>query len=185
MKKIKDERVKQLVIGAGILVSLTVAVPSVLIGWRFLPGLLGEWLGTMIGIVTTPFFMEASFAMLGLAIVIFLNHWRQQRDGDEFVYLEQVVGPNIPSDLPEHAKWAVYLEKPLDSPSPSPLAQAEGAIAIGDYPAATAWIGTMSAAELKLPETLRVRRDLARATGRGDLVAQLDDEIQRADSHPS
>jgi uncharacterized membrane protein len=184
MARIKDERVKQVIIGVSILVALTVMVPTILIGWRLLPGLLGEWLGTIIGIMTTPFFMEASFAILGLVIVILLNHWRQKKEGDEFVYLEQVAGPSVPRDLPEHAKWAVFLEKPLEFSSPTLLAQAEGALAIGDYPAATEWIGAMKSEELKLPETLRLRRDLAKATGRDDLAKQLEEEIRRSESGP-
>jgi hypothetical protein len=185
MVRANDERVKQLVIGVGILVALTVAVPVTLMGWRLLPGLLGEWIGTMIGIMTTPFFMEASFAILGLVIVISVNHWRQRKAGDEFVYLEQVVGPDVPLDLPDHAKWALYLEKPLDLATPSRLAQAEGALAIGDYPAATEWIGTMGHDELALPETLRLRLELAKATGREDLVLRLEDEIRRSETEPN
>ena len=182
MVRTSDERVKQLAVGVGILIALTVAVPVTLMGWRLLPGLLGEWIGTMIGILTTPFFMEASFAILGLVIVISVNHWRQRKTGDECIYLEQVVGPDVPSDLPEHAKWALYLEKPLDSTTPSRLAQAEGALAIGDYPAATEWIGAMDHDELALPETLRLRLELAKATGRKDLVARLEDEIRHSDT---
>jgi hypothetical protein len=136
----------------------------------------------MIGIVTTPFFMEASFAILGLVIVISLNHWRQHKDGDELVYLEQVAGPDVPVDLPEHAKWALYRDKPLDAEAPTLLAQAEGAFAIGDYPAAAEWIGEMGHDELKLPETLRLRLDLATATGRTDLARQLEDEIRRSET---
>lgn len=88
MEQVRDERVKQVAIAAGILTTLTVLISGTLIGWRFLPGLLGEWVGTMIGIVTTPFFMEGSFAILGLVIVIMLNHWRLSRDGDDFVEME-------------------------------------------------------------------------------------------------
>jgi hypothetical protein len=178
MARVSDERVKQVTIGVSILVTLTVAVAGALLGWRLLPGLLGEWVGTMIGILTTPFFMEASFAILGLFIVISLNHWRQHKEGDELVYLEQVAGPEVPADLPEHAKWALYRDKPLDAETPTLLAQAEGAFAIGDYPAATEWIGEMGHDELRLPETLRLRLDLANATGRTDLARQLEDEIQ-------
>lgn len=182
MERSLDERVKQVAIGASILVALTGAVVVALMGWRLLPGLLGEWAGTMIGIMTTPFFMEASFAILGLVIVIFLNHWRQQKNGDELVYLEQVSGPDLPEDLPEHVKWAVYREKPLDREDPSLLAQAEGAFAIGDYPAAAEWIGAMDHDELKSPETLRLRHDLAKATGRDNLAKQLEHEIRLTES---
>ena len=182
MVRLHDERVKQVAIGASILIVLTVVVVGLLIGWRKLPGLLGEWVGMMIGIVTTPFFMEASFAILGLVIVIALNHWRQHKDGDEFVYLEQVAGPDVPKNLPDHAKWAVYRQQPLEVERPTLLAQAEGAFAIGDYPAAAEWIGAMSRDELKQPDTLRLRLELAEATGRVDLMAQLQDEISRSGS---
>jgi len=88
MEHVRDERVKQVAIAASILTSLAVIMAGSLFGWRFLPGFLGEWVGTMLGILTTPFFMEASFAILGLVIVITLNHWRISREGDEFVELE-------------------------------------------------------------------------------------------------
>lgn len=184
MARTHDERVKQVAIGAGILIVLTLVVPGLLVGWRLLPGLLGEWVGTMIGIMTTPFFMEGSFAILGLVIVISLNHWRQHKDGDEFVYLEQVAGPEVPVDLPEHAKWAVYRQKPLDGEDPSLLAQAEGAFGIGDFPAATEWIGAMGPDELKQAATLALRLDLAKATGRHDLAKQLAAEIRNPNPQP-
>lgn len=182
MVRASDERVKQVAIGVGILITLMLVVTGALTGWRLLPGLLGEWVGTMIGIVTTPFFMEASFAILGLVIVISLNHWRQHKDGDDFVYLEQVTGPDVPADLPDHAKWALFRDKPLEAEAPTLLAQAEGAFAVGDYPAAAQWIGAMSHDELRLPETLRLRLDLANATDRTDLAQQLEGEIRRLES---
>ncbi len=180
MERADDERVKQVAIGAGIIIVLTVVVTGLLVGWRLLPGLLGEWVGTMIGIMTTPFFMEASFAILGLVIVIWLNHWRMHKDGDEFVYLEQVAGPDVPADLPESARWAVYRQKPLAGEEPSLLAQAEGAFAIGDFPAATQWIGAMNPDELKQHATLALRLELAKATGRHHLVKPLEDEIRHS-----
>ena len=180
MEQEKDERVKQVVIGAGVLIALTLVVTGLLTGWRFLPGLLGEWVGMMVGIMTTPFFLEASFAILGLITVITLNQWRQSKDGDEFVYLEQVDGPDVPSNLPEHAKWAVYRQKPLDPEAPSLLTQAEGAYGIGDFTAAAEWIGAMDPEELKQPETLRFRLELARATGRIEMAKLLEDQIREA-----
>ncbi len=68
MERAKDERVKQVAVGAGILIAIGVIVPCTLIGWRYLPGLLGETVGTIIGIMTTPFCMEASFIVLGIII---------------------------------------------------------------------------------------------------------------------
>lgn len=178
MVRVSDERVRQIAVGAGILTVITSMVAGMLMGWRHLPGLLGEWVGTMIGIMTTPFFMEATFVIIGLVTVISINHWRQHKEGDDFVYLEQVAGPDAPKDLPEHAKWAIYKDKPLEVVIPSLLAQAEGAFAVGDFSAATEWIGTMDHGELRQPETLRLRLELAQATGRTDLAKQLEEEIQ-------
>lgn len=127
--------------------------------------------------------MEASFTLLGIIIVIVLNYWRQRKDGEELVYLEQVTGPELPNDLPEHAKWAIYHEKPLICETPSLLTQAEGAFAIGDYSSAANLIGAMSPNELVFLETLRLRLDLARATDHRELADRLEEEIHRASQH--
>ena len=179
----EDNRVKQIAVGAGILVMLALLVCGFLFGWRYLPGLLGEWIGLMVGILTTPFFLEASFIFIGLTLVVAINHWRQKRDGDECVYLEQIDGPDVPVGMPEQAKWAVYREKPLPGEMPSLLAQAEGALAIKDYESAAEWIAAMTEEELRRPETLFLRLELAQATGRNDLVAQLENELEAARIH--
>ena len=38
--------------------------------------------------MSTPFFLEASFIFIGMTIVVAINHWRQKRDGDDFVEVE-------------------------------------------------------------------------------------------------
>lgn len=174
----EDNRLKQVAVGVGILVVLTLLVCGALIGWRYLPGIFGEWIGMMIGVMTTPFFLETSFVIIGMMVVFALNHWQQKRDGDEFVYLEQLDGTDEPAGMPEHAKWAVYREKPLDGEIPSLLEQAEGALAIGDYESAAQCISAMSEAELKRVETLVLRLELAKATGRDGLVHQLESELR-------
>lgn len=80
-----DERVKQVAIGVSILGVITALVVGALLGWRSLPGLLGQWIGTVIGIMTTPIFMEISFSVMALIGVVTLNTWRKNRDGEEFV----------------------------------------------------------------------------------------------------
>lgn len=174
----EDNRLKQVAVGVGILVVLTLLVCGALIGWRYLPGIFGEWIGMMIGVMTTPFFLETSFVIIGMMVVFALNHWQQKRDGDEFVYLEQLDGTDEPAGMPEHAKWAVYREKPLDGEIPSLLEQAEGALAIGDYESAGQCISAMTEAELKRVETLVLRLELAKATGRDGLVHQLESELR-------
>jgi hypothetical protein len=177
MTRTDDEnRRRQIVGGVSIIVVLAVLVCGTLIGWRYLPGLLGEWIGTMIGALTTPFILEGSFLVIGLMIVLALNIWRRQRDGDDFVHLEEVDD----ASLPEHAKWAIYRTAPLEGEVPSLQAQAEGALAIGDYESALEAIAAMSEADLKRPEILAVRLDLARASGMERLAEELERELAAA-----
>ena len=175
-----DERVKQVGLGVLIILALCILVPGTLIGWRYIPGFWGEWIGTIIGVMTTPFFMEASFAIIGLMIVFALNHWHQVKDGDEFVYLEQVDGPDAPADLPDQARWALYREKPLEGMEPTLLEQAEGAFGIGEFALTAEWIALMGKDELKQPETLALRLALAKATGREDLLAHLEAQLEQS-----
>lgn len=78
-------RVRQVVAGVAWIAVLAAAVCGALLYWRRVPGLLGEWLGTMIGAMTTPFLLEASFLFIGIALVSWLNHLRARKDGDEWV----------------------------------------------------------------------------------------------------
>lgn len=178
MEEIEGNRTKQIFAGAGILTVLTLLVTGTLLGWRHVPGLAGEWLGTVIGIMTTPFFLEGSFLLLGLVTVVTLNGWKRQREGDEFVYLEEVTGPEVPADLPDTAKWAVYTEMPLDVEEPSLAERAEGAIAIADYDAAAEWLAMMERGELVKPGILKLRIELAKATDRPDLAEDLEREFR-------
>jgi hypothetical protein len=171
----EENRFRQVLIGVGILLVISVAVSGSLIGSRYMTGLLGEWLSMMIGIMTTPFFMEASFVILGLVIVIALNTWRRRKDGDELVYLERVDEASAPG-LPDHASWAVYDHPPLQGEVPSLLVQAEGALAIGDHSLAAELIGAMSTEEMKHPAVYPLRIALAKATGRDDLARKLEAE---------
>lgn len=139
---------------------------------RFLPGFAGEWFAALSGIVTTPFFMEASVAILGLLAVLTINHIRHRREGDECVYLEQIVDPAA-ENLPDTAKWAVYRDKPLPPEAPDLITRIEGAIAIGDTAQATELLSELPEPSLHHPEILRVRIALAEATGKDELAARL------------
>ena len=180
MKHADDEnRWKQIAAGAGILTALGVLACGFLLGWRHLPGLLREWAGMIVGVLTTPFFLEATAVVVGLTVVLALNGWRRKRAGDEWVYLERADEAEA-RDMPEQAQWAVYQKPPLAGEVPSLLAQAEGAVAIGDFAAAADCLGAMNAAELKRPETLAVRAALAKATGKPEVAAQLEAEMRAA-----
>lgn len=45
--------------------------------------------GNFFGLVTTPFILEASTAILGLIIVVTYNQWRMEKEGDGWVILPE------------------------------------------------------------------------------------------------
>lgn len=53
-----------------------------------LPGFVGEVFRKIGGIMFTPFFLEASFAFIGLIAVLCINKIRLQREGDDYVAME-------------------------------------------------------------------------------------------------
>lgn len=171
-KKERDERVGQVIIGAGILAAVLIVSTAIrLLG--LMPGFLGEVFAMFAGLLSTPVFLEISFFILGVLIVLAINLWRHKREGDEFVYLEEVKGPEA-KDLPDHAKFAVFPETPLPPETPGLLTQAEGALAIGDFEAAGEALAAMEEAELAKPETRELRIALAKATGKEELAHRLE-----------
>lgn len=171
----EDGRVRQVVCGVSILLVLMVLVCGVLVGSKFLPGLLGEWVGTMVGVATTPVFLEITFVFLGFVVVLVINGVRRRREGDELVYLERAEGV----DLPEHAKWAVYREEPLAGEEPDLIEQAEGAMELGDLEEVAEFLSKMSEEELGGLRALALRVRLAEASGKGGLAERLRGEWER------
>lgn len=171
-KKERDERVRQVGIGIAILaVVLIVSTAIRLLGT--MPGFLGEVFAMFAGFLSTPVLLEISFFVLGILIVLAINHWRHKREGDEFVYLDEVKGPDA-ENLPDHAKFAVFPETPLPPENPSLLTQAEGALAIGDFETAGEALAAMDEIELAKPETRELRIALAKATGKAELARRLE-----------
>lgn len=80
-----ENRGKQLAVGGVIIVSLMTSVICLLVFWRFIPGWVGESVGKLAGLLSTPFILEASFFVMGLGIVVLLNSWRRKKDGNDFV----------------------------------------------------------------------------------------------------
>lgn len=144
-----------------------------------LPGLAGEFFARVLGIVTTPFILEASLCILGFVIVLTLNQWRQMREGDEFVYLEQVT--ERAANLPDQARWAVYPDKPLEPGHVSERDLLEGALSIGDHAEAISLLEGMTETERSQPEVLRLRVSLAKATGKTELARELQGKLESTD----
>ncbi len=86
-------------VGGAILLVVALVVISLLLFWRVIPGLLGETVGKIVGIMSTPFFMEASFVILGFLIVVSLNTWRRHKAEDEFVTIETKAEPTDRTEL--------------------------------------------------------------------------------------
>lgn len=176
---VTDSRARQILSGVVLLMGIMVVVCGVLLGYRYLPGFLGEWVGTMVGLATTPFLLEASFVVLGFCVVFWLNHRHEQKDGSEWVYLEQVAD----ADLPEHAKWAVLPADAPDGEEPGWLDQAEGAADVGDWEELVGLLAMRDEKDLKQSRVLLLREKLARATGREDLAEELAAERKATDDH--
>jgi len=81
----QENRGKQVAVGGIIIFSLMASVICLLVFWRYIPGWVGESVGKVAGLISTPFILEASFFVMGLGIVVLLNSWRRKKDGDDFV----------------------------------------------------------------------------------------------------
>ena len=173
-----DPRPRQLAVGLGILGVILLVVPAFYIIWHFVPGVFGEFLGVIAGIISTPFLLEICFAILGLIIVVALNNMRMKCNGDEFVYLEEVADPLVRAGLPDRSTFAIYKDPPLDGVEPAPLDQIEGAIAVGDHENAAQMLATLDDADLKQPAVLTLRLRLARETGKHDLAQRIERELK-------
>ncbi len=84
-----EHRGKQLAVGGLIMLLFSATIVSLLLFWRLIPGWVGETFGMIAGIVSTPFFLESSFAIAGFVVVILLNSWRRRKAGDEYVEIEE------------------------------------------------------------------------------------------------
>jgi hypothetical protein len=88
----EDKRIAQVLLGALILVLLALAAGTVVIGSPHLPGVFGQWVAFMVGLMTTPVFLEISAFVVGLMVVFAINHWRERREGPELVELDEASG---------------------------------------------------------------------------------------------
>lgn len=85
MQSNQENRGKQVAVGGLIIFSLMFTVIGFLLFWRYIPGWVGESVGKIVGLISTPFILEASFLIMGFGIVIMLNSWRRKNAGDDFV----------------------------------------------------------------------------------------------------
>ena len=103
--KQEDGRGREVRVGAVIIVGIAGIVSAFLLGWRSVPGWVGESLGLVAGVMTTPFFMESFFVIVGLLTVVGLNTWRRRRGGDEFVEIEVLGADAVEKPRSEDTGW--------------------------------------------------------------------------------
>ncbi|MCW1886801.1 hypothetical protein OKA04_18825 [Luteolibacter flavescens] len=99
----RDERKRHLVAGM-LVIAFMGLVGLILVIGTTLPGLIGEVFTKVVGFLTSPFLLEGSLIFAGFTLVILINSWRRHRDGDEFVYLDELnatsAAPSESGDLP-------------------------------------------------------------------------------------
>lgn len=80
-----ENRKLQMAVGAAILLAVTGGVLLLWFGWRHVPGRAGDFLGMLVGFLSTPFILEISFFLLGCAILTGVHMVRRGLEPDEFV----------------------------------------------------------------------------------------------------
>ena len=164
-------------VGFGLILVAAALVALIWLG-TYLPGLAGEFFSMVAGIMWTPIFIDLSIFVFGFFLVIALNVWIRSREGDEYVYLEQVEGPEVPSELPSRARSAVFSEKPEAAGVAPSLAAIEGALELGDGQQAAELLYQLPPEQLDTPEVLTLRIRLARSQGREDQATKLLETLQ-------
>ncbi|MBB5039896.1 hypothetical protein [Prosthecobacter dejongeii] len=91
------------------------------------------------GALATPFILESSIAIVGLVVVVAINQWRLQKEGDGWVYLAKTE-PDAALDFKAR------------------LAIAEGYLELGLAKEALDHLNMLSAEEQKNPQVKAVRQ---------------------------
>lgn len=155
---------KSLAVGFGLILAAATMIVLIWLG-TYLPGFPGEVFSLIAGIMWSPVLLDISLFLMGIILILWINHIRHKGETDEFVYLETVDGPDMPGDLPAEARSAVFRERPEPVPENLTLPAIEGALDMGDLQTATELLLDLPEEDLKSPEILALRIRLAELTG--------------------
>jgi len=103
-----ENRGKQFFVGALIIATISGGVICLVCFWRLIPGWVGETVGMIAGLISSPFTLEVSFFLMGLVSVVLLNSWRRKLAGDDFVEVDE-------KDLPEEFRCVGKAEEMKES----------------------------------------------------------------------
>lgn len=167
---------KSLAVGIGLLLAASAII--LLLWWAsYLPGFAGEFFSMVLGFMFTPVVLDISLFIIGLSLVLWLNKVRLARDGDEFVYLEQVDAPEV-AGLPAEARTAIYQDPPAVLVDHPEFAAIEGAIELGDFAEATDLLMELDDEVLDDPEVVALRYALARKQGHAETADLLRERLE-------
>lgn len=176
------EQKRALLTGFGLITAAALVVILIWLG-SYLPGFAGEVFSMFAGLMWTPLVLDASIFLVGFILILSINNFVRARDGDEFVYLEQVEGP--PEGLPEEARSAVFRDAPEPQGLEPSLAAIEGALELNDLSEATTLLFELPANHLEDPEVLALRVRLARMKSHHDKAAELLEALRlKSPQHP-
>ena len=178
------EQRRSLLIGFGLILAAATLIALIWLG-TYLPGFLGEVFSMFAGLMWTPLVLDFTIFLFGVILILWLNMFIRAREGDEFVYLEQVEGPDVPADLPEEARSAVFREKPVPQGLEPSLAAIEGALALGDLGEAADLLFELPPDQVDEPEVLTLRIQLARKQGHEEKAVELIEALRLKSPHHS
>ncbi len=83
-----NERKKNILLGSMVIVFFFLFLGGIAAS-AFLPGFSGEMGRLCLSLVTSPFMMETVIACLALTVLLAVNGWRRNREGDDWITLDE------------------------------------------------------------------------------------------------
>ena len=84
----EKEWVKTLAVGCSIMMGFFLILAIIAIAANYTTGIVKETAEKIAGMISSPFFMEASFFCIGLFLLLGYNSYRRHADGDDYVEME-------------------------------------------------------------------------------------------------
>lgn len=82
------ESKRHILIGAGLILCFFLFLGGIAAS-AYLPGFAGELGRLVLALITSPFLMESVLAFLALTALFAINGWRRNREGDDWVALDE------------------------------------------------------------------------------------------------
>ncbi|MCP5534644.1 MAG: hypothetical protein H7A51_00235 [Akkermansiaceae bacterium] len=90
-----EESKKHILIGSGLIIFFFLCLGAVAAS-AYLPGFSGEFGRMCLALITSPFLMETAIFFLALTLLFAINGWRRNREGDDYVTLDENGIPERP-----------------------------------------------------------------------------------------